>query len=89
MSLCLIPTLPVSESPARRVSAGHQNVTGHTAPNTVANFPDSLNDCTSHDHSFPFTVSVSNDTLIQTGIEKIDSLGINRLNIEKYIRVKN
>ena len=40
-------------------------------------------------HSFPFTVSVSNDTLIQTGIEKIDSLGINRLNIEKYIRVKN
>ena len=40
-------------------------------------------------HSFSFTVSVSNDTLIQTGIEKIDSLGINRLNIEKYIRVKN
>lgn len=40
-------------------------------------------------HSFPFTVTVNNDTLIQTGIEKIDSLGINRLNIEKYIRVKN
>ena len=40
-------------------------------------------------HSFSFTVSVSNDTLIQTGIEKIDSLGINRLNIEKYKRVKN
>ena len=40
-------------------------------------------------HSFSFTVSVGNDTLIQTGIEKIDSLGINRLNIEKYKRVKN
>jgi hypothetical protein len=40
-------------------------------------------------HSFPFTVSISNDTLVQTGIEKIDSLGINRLNIEKYTRVKN
>ena len=40
-------------------------------------------------HSFPFTVTISNDTLIQSGTEKIDSLGINRLNIEKYIRLKN
>jgi hypothetical protein len=40
-------------------------------------------------NEFPFTVSINNDTLIQKGIEKIDSLGINRLNIEKYIRVKN
>jgi len=40
-------------------------------------------------HSFQFTVSVMNDTLIQTGIEKLDNLGINRLNIEKYKRVKN
>ena len=40
-------------------------------------------------HEFPFTVSINNDTLIQKGIERIDSLGVNRLNIEKYIRVKN
>ena len=40
-------------------------------------------------HSFPFTVAINSDTLIQSGIEKIDSLGVNRLNIEKYVRVKN
>jgi hypothetical protein len=33
-------------------------------------------------------VTINNDTLIQKGIEKIDSLGVNRLNIEKYIRLK-
>lgn len=39
-------------------------------------------------NSFKLTVNISNDTLTQTGIEKIDSLGINRFNIEKYVRVK-
>lgn len=39
-------------------------------------------------NSFQFTVYISNDTLIQKGVEKIDSLGINRVNIEKYIRIK-
>ena len=39
-------------------------------------------------NSFSFTVEIKNDTLIQTGIEKIDSLGVDRLNVEKYIRVK-
>ncbi len=39
-------------------------------------------------HDFPFTMSIMNDTLIQRGIEKIESAGVNRLNIEKYIRVK-
>ena len=38
-------------------------------------------------NDFSFTVSINNDTLIQKGIEKIDSLGVNRLNIEKYIRL--
>ncbi len=38
-------------------------------------------------HDFPFTVSIINDTLIQSGIEKIERAGINRLNIEKYTRV--
>jgi hypothetical protein len=40
-------------------------------------------------HTFPFSVLLSNDTLVQTGVEKLDNLGINRLNIEKYVRVKN
>jgi len=39
-------------------------------------------------NDFSFTVSISNDTLIQQGIEKVESAGVNRINIEKYIRVK-
>lgn len=38
---------------------------------------------------FTFTIHIKNDTLIQRGIEKIDSLNINRLNIEKYVRIGN
>ncbi len=40
-------------------------------------------------NDFQFTVSISNDTLIQQGIEKIDSIGVNRINIEKYVRIKD
>ena len=40
-------------------------------------------------NDFSFTVTINNDTLIQKGIEKIDSLGVNRMNIEKYVRFKN
>ncbi len=39
-------------------------------------------------HDFNFTIEIKNDTLIQTGMEKIDSIGVNRLNIEKYFRLK-
>ena len=39
-------------------------------------------------NDFNFTITINNDTLVQKGIEKIDSLGINRMNIEKYIRLK-
>lgn len=39
-------------------------------------------------NDFSFTVTISNDTLIQKGIEKIDSIGVNRMNIEKYVRLK-
>ncbi|MCY7349998.1 MAG: lipocalin-like domain-containing protein [Cytophagaceae bacterium] len=40
-------------------------------------------------NDFKFTITLKNDTLIQRGIEKVESAGINRLNIEKYIRLKN
>src|SRR5688572_132942 len=40
-------------------------------------------------HEFKFDVTVSNDTLIQQGVEKLENLGIERLNIEKYVRVTN
>jgi hypothetical protein len=39
-------------------------------------------------NDFTFALSIKNDTLIQKGIEKIESAGVNRINIEKYIRVK-
>ncbi len=39
-------------------------------------------------HTFNFTVSINKDTLLQTGIEKLENLGVDRLIIEKYIRVK-
>lgn len=41
------------------------------------------------DNDFTFTVTIKNDTLIQQGIEKIENAGVNRLNIEKYVRWKN
>lgn len=39
-------------------------------------------------NSFEFTVTINGDTLTQKGIEKVENLGVNRINIEKYIRVK-
>lgn len=40
-------------------------------------------------NDFKFTVSLKGDTLIQSGIEKIESEGVNRINIEKYVRVSS
>lgn len=39
-------------------------------------------------NDFEFTVTIQNDTLTQRGIEKIEGTGIDRLNIEKYVRVR-
>jgi len=39
-------------------------------------------------NEFHFTVTINHDTLLQKGIEKIASIGVNRMNIEKYVRVK-
>lgn len=40
-------------------------------------------------NTFVFTIAIKNDTLIQRGMEKVESAGINRINIEKYVKVKN
>jgi Lipocalin-like domain len=37
-------------------------------------------------HDFHFTIQISGDTLIQSGMEKVDT--IERMNTEKYIRLK-
>ncbi len=39
-------------------------------------------------NDFTFTITINNDTLIQKGIEKIENIGVDRINIEKYIRLK-
>lgn len=39
-------------------------------------------------HDFTFTTVVTSDSLTITGIEKVESANVNRLNIERYVRVK-
>lgn len=39
-------------------------------------------------NDFDFVVTIKNDTLIQEGVEKVEKAGVNRINIEKYIRMK-
>ena len=39
-------------------------------------------------HDFTFMVTINGDTLIQSGVEQIEAQGINRINTEKYIRIK-
>ena len=38
--------------------------------------------------TFPFTVTISNDTLIQRGMEKVEKENIDREIIERYVREK-
>ena len=38
---------------------------------------------------FQFVLTLKNDTLTQTGSEKVESTGVNRLNTEVYVRAKN
>lgn len=54
-------------------------------------YKEHLEYCTAREwegHDFEFTVIIKNDTLIQSGVEKVESAGIDRMNIEKYVRVK-
>jgi len=39
-------------------------------------------------NNFNFTVLVKNDSLMQTGVEKIASLGVDRIITETYVRIK-
>jgi hypothetical protein len=53
-------------------------------------YTEHLEYCSARDwvgNDFNFTISINVDTLIQTGVEKVEYLGINRLNIEKYVRL--
>lgn len=39
-------------------------------------------------NDFKFTISIKGDTLVSTGVEKVESAGVDRINIEKYVRIK-
>lgn len=39
-------------------------------------------------HDFSFTLTIKGDTLVQQGVEEVESADVNRLNIEKYVRLK-
>jgi major membrane immunogen (membrane-anchored lipoprotein) len=54
-------------------------------------YTEKLEYCTARDwegNEFHFTISIQNDTLVQRGVEKVEAAGVERLNIEKYVRVK-
>ena len=58
---------------------------------TGSSYKEHLEYCSAREwegHDFTFSVTIKGDTLIQSGIEKIEAEGINRINTEKYIRVK-
>src|SRR4030095_7567058 len=58
---------------------------------TGNNYTEHLEYCSAKEwegHDFSFSVIITNDTLIQSGVEKIEAQGIDRINIEKYIRYK-
>ncbi len=40
-------------------------------------------------HDFSFTISIHQDTLVQKGVEKAQDIGVNRINLETYVRLKN
>jgi hypothetical protein len=46
------------------------------------------NDREFENNKFTFTITIKGDTLVQKGIEKVDSLKLNRYNTEEYIRIK-
>jgi hypothetical protein len=54
-------------------------------------YTEHLEYCTARDwegHDFTFNIEFKGDTMIQSGVEKIDSLGVDRMNIETYVRIK-
>ena len=72
-------------------SAANYNSGGGRYTLVDSSYTEHLEYCTEREwegHDFTFTLSLKNDTLVQRGIEKIEKAGIDRLNIEKYVRVK-
>lgn len=55
-----------------------------------SSYTEFLEYCSARDwegNDFKFTVTIKADTLIQRGIEKVESAGVDRINIEKYVKL--
>jgi hypothetical protein len=39
-------------------------------------------------NDFTFTITINNDTLTSKGVEKVQGTGIDRINIERYVKLK-
>jgi hypothetical protein len=55
-------------------------------------YTENLEYCSARDwegNTFHFTVTISGDTLVQQGIEKLEDLAIERMNIETYVRLND
>jgi hypothetical protein len=64
---------------------------GGTYSLTDSSYTEHLDYCNEREwegHDFTFTITLKNDTLTQRGVEKVEKAGVDRLNIETYIRVK-
>ena len=54
-------------------------------------YTESLEYCSAREwegRDFHFTVTVDHDTLVQQGIERLEDRGIERINIERYVRIR-
>jgi len=61
---------------------GQYSLTGNT-------YKEQLEYCSAREwegHDFIFKIELKNDTLVQSGEEKIEAAGVNRITIEKYVR---
>ena len=56
--------------------------------NQYTEYLDYYNDKNWEGKKFDFTVSVNNDTLVQRGVEKVEKENVDRVIIEKYLRIK-
>lgn len=55
-------------------------------------YTEQLEYCSARDwegHDFTFTLTLKGDTLVQRGVEKVEAAGVDRINIEKYVRLKD
>jgi hypothetical protein len=77
--------LAKASSPADFVAGGGR----YTLADSL--YTEQLDYCSARDwegNAFAFTVSIKGDTLVQRGIEKVASAGVNRVNIEQYVRLR-